>query len=37
MRFRLLEENEYTVDDIIKRIKRYYASGNLYEKLNKDM
>lgn len=25
--------SEYTSDDIIKRIKRYYASGNLYEQL----
>lgn len=27
--------DEYTVDDIIKRIRRYYSSGTLYENFNK--
>lgn len=31
----LYKTNEYTSEDVIKRIKRYYASGNLYERLNR--
>ena len=27
--------SDYTSDDLIKRIKRYYSSGRLYEKVNK--
>ena len=27
--------DDYTSDDIIKKIKRYYSSGNLYERLTR--